>query len=90
MRSLLKKGDRNYEGIKKIRNGIEQILRPIKESVLKYEKNTDSKLKEILSEKQFKNWIRYKKKKKKELQPQRVSKNRSSTRKKRKGNRTRH
>ena len=87
MQSLIRSG--NVEGARKLRIGIGEILSPIRKSVLGNEKNTDLKLKVVLSEKQFKSWIKFKKNKKKSLQPKKATSNRPSSRRRGGGNRNR-
>jgi hypothetical protein len=60
-------GDR--ESGSKMREKVEEIVKPVKEEVLVHEEELNRKLENILSEKQLKKWIKYQKNKKESLQP---------------------
>lgn len=51
------------------RTRVNKILSPIRDSIQSFEKVLNENLKEKLSKKQFKNWLKFQKKKKRELQP---------------------
>ena len=48
---------------------------PIRDSVVVYEKTLNTTLKEFLSKKQFKKWLKYQKREKRKLIPQQKSRN---------------
>jgi len=60
-----------------LREKVEEIIRPIRDSVHENEKELNLILKDLLSEKQFKKWLKYQKNKKESLKPKR-SENRNT------------
>jgi hypothetical protein len=54
-----------------LRKKVEKVIRPIRDSVHEYEKELNLTLKGLLSEKQFKKWLKYQKNKKDSLKPKR-------------------
>jgi len=54
-----------------LREKVEEIIRPIRDSVHENEKELNLILKDLLSEKQFKKWLKYQKNKKESLKPKR-------------------
>lgn len=59
----------------KVRKKIEATVLPIRDSVVVYEKTLNTTLKEFLSKKQFKKWLKYQKREKRKLIPQQKSRN---------------
>ena len=57
-----------------LREKVEEIIRPIRDSVHENEKELNLILKDLLSEKQFKKWLKYQKNKKESLKPKRSRK----------------
>ncbi|QNM86832.1 hypothetical protein H9W90_06910 [Polaribacter pectinis] len=53
----------------KLRKQIEETIIPIRDSVKKNEDKLNKSLKDVLSKKQYKKWLKYQKKKKQELLP---------------------
>lgn len=60
-------GNRGELGDFRIR--VNKVLSPIRDSIKSLEKKLNTNLKEQLSKKQFKNWLKFQKKKKRELEP---------------------
>ena len=54
-----------------LRKKVEKVIRPIRDSVHENEKELNLTLKGLLSEKQFKKWLKYQKNKKDSLKPKR-------------------
>lgn len=67
------KGSQNREAMIDFRTGMQKIIQPIRDSVKNNQENTNLKLKEILNKKQYGNWIKHVKRKRKELLPKRSS-----------------
>jgi len=63
-----KKGT-NREALLGFRARVNKVLSPIRASIQEVEKQLNKNLKEQLSKKQFKNWLKFQKKKKRELAP---------------------
>ena len=61
----------NLELRRKLRKNIEMIILPIRDSVAKFEETINSSFKTVLSNKQYKKWIKYQKNVKRELLPKR-------------------
>ena len=55
----------------RVRKKVETTILPIRDSILKLEKILNTELKSFLSKKQYKKWIKYQKKEKKKLLPER-------------------
>jgi len=53
-----------------LRSKIEEIIVPIRDSVVKYEKTLNDKLEQSLSEKQNRKWLKYQKQQKRKLIPE--------------------
>lgn len=60
---------------RKIRKQIESVILPIRDSIKKNEEILNSTLKPVFSKKQFKKWMKYQAKKKKDLRPKRPKSN---------------
>ncbi|WP_298880987.1 hypothetical protein [uncultured Polaribacter sp.] len=56
----------------KMRKKVNEIIRPIRDEIHELEKELNNNLEEILTEKQFKKWLKYQKKQKENLMPKRV------------------
>ena len=52
-----------------LRTRIQKVMNPIKDSIKSFETRLNSDLKKQLSNKQYKNWLKYQKRKKREMQP---------------------
>ncbi len=59
----------NREALRDFRMRVNKVLSPIRDSIQGLEKRLNENLKEQLSKKQFKNWLKHQKKKKRELAP---------------------
>ena len=71
------KQTRNREAMNDFRIRVEKVLNPIKDSIQNLEKRLNAKLKAQLSKKQFKNWLKFQKKRKRELLPKAPERNSS-------------
>lgn len=60
---------KNPGAVVDFRTRVNKILSPIRDSIRGFEKQLNTNLKEQLSKKQFKNWLKFQKKKKRELEP---------------------
>ena len=67
MNSMTKEKDNDAS--QEMRKKVEEIIRPVRDSVHEYEKELNEILVGILSEKQQKKWLKYQKKKVESLQP---------------------
>ncbi|MBU3012178.1 hypothetical protein KO506_12245 [Polaribacter vadi] len=56
------------EGVK-MREKVEEVIKPVKEEILIHEEELNKNLENILSEKQFKKWVKYQKNKRDSLEP---------------------
>ncbi|MEO9570411.1 MAG: hypothetical protein ABJH82_02385 [Polaribacter sp.] len=65
----------DIEVIKKLRTKIDELIKPVREDIHEMEKVLNDNLSKILSEKQFKKWLKYQKKKKESIQPKRAKNN---------------
>ncbi|WP_405605443.1 hypothetical protein [Polaribacter sp. Asnod1-A03] len=59
----------NREAGTKIREKVEEVVKPVKEEILIYEEELNKEVENILSEKQFKKWMKYQNNKKESLEP---------------------
>lgn len=71
--SISNRGD--MEARKKMRRKVDELIRPIRDEVHQMEKELNDNLEKILSEKQFKKWLKYQKKQKESFQPKRPQNN---------------
>lgn len=55
--------------IDKIRTRIHKVMNPIKDSIKSFETRLNTNLEKQLSKKQFKNWLKYQRRKKREMAP---------------------
>jgi hypothetical protein len=60
---------------KDIRKKVRDLIRPVKEKVLSYENELNKALQEVLSKKQEKKWMKYQKKQKEKIMPQKRERN---------------
>lgn len=67
--SLSEQAYSDRELVLNVRKKIQEIITPIRDSINKNEKALNATLKDVLSKKQFKKFIRYQKEKKKSLRP---------------------
>ncbi|RCS27435.1 hypothetical protein DUT90_04795 [Polaribacter sp. WD7] len=76
MKSIRAQGNNrvnNQRGL--TREKAQEIIRPIRQKVRKNEKNLNNGLKDILTEKELKKWVKYQKAKKDKLKPKRPQRN---------------
>jgi len=76
---------RDFQEMKAIQSNIREKLRPIKKDVKKAEERLNYRMKELLSEKKYKKWIKYQRAKKKKINPQVENKGKQQSKKKKKG-----
>ncbi|QXP68395.1 hypothetical protein [Polaribacter sp. AHE13PA] len=78
MNSMTKEKDNDAS--QEMRKKVEEIIRPVRDSVHEYEKELNEILVGILSEKQQKKWLKYQKKKVESLQPKKPQNTNESSR----------
>ncbi|KGL62911.1 hypothetical protein [Polaribacter sp. Hel1_85] len=71
--SISKGGD--MEARKNLRKKVDELIKPVRDDIHEIEKELNDNLEKILSEKQFKKWLKYQKKKKESFQPKRPQNN---------------
>ena len=72
--------EKDTETSLELRKKVEEIIRPIRDSVHEYEKELNEVLVGVLSEKQNKKWLKYQKKKVESLQPKKPQNNSEDSR----------